>query len=453
MARSTKSRAIPITKAKAITDPIGVSGLKRWGNRGMIWEEFLPELRGLRGVKKYKEMWDNDDTIGAVVYIVSVVLRGVKWDVQGDNEEDVAFLNSCLEDMRPGWSNFIAEVLSMIVYGWSWHEIIYKRRAGDNTDESRSSKFSDGKIGWARWDIRSQDSLNEWVWDSAGNLIAMAQQCPPDYAVREIPLSRSLLFRPTSYKNSPEGRSLLRSAYTAWYYKRNIENFRAIGIERDLTGLPVCRMDGATAATLMPDGSTLRDSMERIMRSIKNDEQGSLILPLVRDEQGNELVIFELMSSPGQKTFDVNAAIQQYSAKIATCLCADFLQLGHEKVGSLALSSDKTDMFALSLKAILDAIAEPINDYAIPRLLRLNGRSTENLPRISYGDIETPDLNALGGYMERINATGMPLWPNRALEDRLLTSANLPLPTEDERAEQAMGAADPLTDPNPPEGL
>jgi hypothetical protein len=159
------------------------------------------------------------------------------------------------------------------------------------------------------------------------------------------------------------------------------------------------------------------------------------------------------MSSPGQKTFDVNAAIQQYSAKIATCLCADFLQLGHEKVGSLALSSDKTDMFALSLKAILDAIAEPINDYAIPRLLRLNGRSTENLPRISYGDIETPDLNALGSYIERINGTGMPLWPNRALEDRLLTSANLPLPTEDERAEQAMGAADPLTDPNPPEGL
>jgi hypothetical protein len=35
----------------------------------------------------------------------------------------------------------------------------------------------------------------------------------------------------------------------------------------------------------------------------------------------------------------------------------------------------------------------------------------------------------------------------------LLTSANLPLPTEDERAEQAMGAADPLTDPNPPEAL
>jgi hypothetical protein len=449
MARSTKPAVTPIRKAKPVTDPVGVSGLKRWGNRGMIWEEFLPELRGLRGVKKYKEMWDNDDVVGAVVYIVSVVLRGVKWDVQGENEEDVAFLNSCLEDMRPGWSNFIAEVLSMIVYGWSWHEIIYKRRAGDNADESRSSKFSDGKIGWARWDIRSQDSLNEWVWDPAGNLIAMAQQCPPDYRVREIPLSRSLLFRPTSYKNSPEGRSLLRSAYTAWYYKRNIENFRAIGIERDLTGLPVCRMDGATAATLMPDGSTLRDSMERIMRSIKNDEQGSLILPLVRDEQGNELVIFELMSSPGQKTFDVNAAIQQYSAKIATCLCADFLQLGHEKVGSLALSSDKTDMFALSLKAILDAIAEPINDYAIPRLLRLNGRSTENLPRISYGDIETPDLNALGGYMERINATGMPLWPNRALEDRLLTSANLPLPTEDERAEQAMAP----TDPNPPEGL
>ncbi len=448
MARSTKSRAIPIRKAKAITDPVGVSGLKRWGNRGMIWEEFLPELRGLRGVKKYKEMWDNDDTIGAVVYIVSVVLRGVKWDVQGENEEDVAFLQSCLEDMRPGWSNFIAEVLSMIVYGWSWHEVIYKRRAGESGDETQSSKFTDGKIGWARWDIRSQDSLYEWVWDPAGNLIAMAQLCPPDYRVREIPLSRSLHFRPTSSKNSPEGRSLLRSAYTSWYYKRNIENFRAIGIERDLTGLPVCRLDGSIAQMVV-NGQTVQQRMEAILRSVKNDEQGSLIIPLVYDDKGNELVKFELMASPGQKTFDVNAAIQQYSAKIATCLCADFLQLGHEKVGSLALSSDKTDMFALSLKAILDSIAEPINDYAIPRLLRLNGRSTENCPRISYGDIESPNLEALGSYMANINGTGMPLWPNRALEDRLLTSANLPLPTDEERAAQAMQP----TDPTPTEGL
>ena len=42
----------------ALYDEIGRIGQNRWG--GSFYEEFLPELRGQRGVKVYTEMESND---------------------------------------------------------------------------------------------------------------------------------------------------------------------------------------------------------------------------------------------------------------------------------------------------------------------------------------------------------------------------------------------------------
>jgi hypothetical protein len=47
------------------------------------------------------------------------------------------------------------------------------------------------------------------------------------------------LFRTTVHKGSPEGRSLLRSSYVDWVYKKNFATTEAIGIERHLAGYPV----------------------------------------------------------------------------------------------------------------------------------------------------------------------------------------------------------------------
>ena len=43
---------------------IGRIGQKRWN--GVFYEEFLRDLQGIRGVEVYREMANNDDTIGAI---------------------------------------------------------------------------------------------------------------------------------------------------------------------------------------------------------------------------------------------------------------------------------------------------------------------------------------------------------------------------------------------------
>ena len=55
-----------------------------------------------------------------------MLVRQVDWLVeQGDADEaDVDFLEGVLEDMSHSWADFISEVLSMLPYGWSFHEIV-----------------------------------------------------------------------------------------------------------------------------------------------------------------------------------------------------------------------------------------------------------------------------------------------------------------------------------------
>ena len=58
---------------------IGRLGLNRWG--GHISEEFLPELSGIKGVRVYQEMSDNDSTVGAILFAIKMLIRQASWSV------------------------------------------------------------------------------------------------------------------------------------------------------------------------------------------------------------------------------------------------------------------------------------------------------------------------------------------------------------------------------------
>ena len=58
----------------------GLSGLRR--NAGFVQEEFLPQLKGYRAIATYREMRDNDPVVGAILYAIDNLIRGVSWRVQ-----------------------------------------------------------------------------------------------------------------------------------------------------------------------------------------------------------------------------------------------------------------------------------------------------------------------------------------------------------------------------------
>lgn len=403
---------------------------------GYIQEEFHPNLAGRKALETWRTMKDNDALVGAILFAIDMLCRQVEWrvDVKEAKEESQIFLEECMEDMSHSWGDMISEILSMLPFGFAFHEIVYKKRDGTQSEGGKkpSSRFKDGKIGWRKVPLRAQETLDHWDFDESGGIRAFVQKAPPSYVDVPIPMVKGLLFRTTSYKNNPEGRSVLRSAYASWFFKKRIQTIEGTGIERDLAGFPVFWLpseylaDDATSEQV-----NVRNAFAKTGENIKRDKQEYMLMPLAYDENNNKAFDFTLTSAGGSRQFDTSAIIQRYNQEIAMSVLADFILLGHEKVGSFALSDSKTDIFAVALGTILDSIQDVFNRYAVPRLFALNGMDMENLPEIVHGDIEKPDLTALGAYLTALGGAGVPLFPDEDLEAYLRQAANLPEKSEE----------------------
>lgn len=311
-------------------------------------------------------------------------------------------------------------------------EILYKMRGGISSDPLQNSKFDDGKIGWRGFSPRSQETHYQWLYDDNGELTAMVQIPPPTYEILEIPRSKSLHFRTRVQRGNPEGKSILRSAYRAWYLKKNLEIIEGIGVERDLAGLPVMSVPAALMSTqATTEEQTLLASLKKIVTTIRRDEQEGILMPLSYDEEGRPQFKLELLSTGGTRQFDTDKIITRYDNRIAMSMMADFFMLGQDATGSFALSSDKTELFATALGTILNAITAEFNDHGIPKLVELNGWDSSLCPMMTHGDIETPNLGQLGAYIQTLANAGMTIFPNVEIEKYLLQTAGIPFDEDD----------------------
>lgn len=386
-------------------------------------------------------MQANSPVIRACLFAIDMLMRQVDWRVDPADEENAEaveiaeFVDQCRDDMSHTWHDFLSEVFSFVTYGYSYHEIVYKIRAGVQAPGSKTpaSKYDDQKIGWRKIPIRTQTTQQQWAFDESGGLAGQWQIAPPDYQRVFLPIEKCLLFRPGAHKNNPEGRSALRGAYRPWYFAKRLEDIEAIGVERDLAGLPVMEVPAEiTAADATAEQQAAYQAFQKIVRNIRADEQMGVVLPQAYDSDKNPLYKLSLLASAGTKRTDTVPILERYYRQMAMTVMADFLMLGHEKVGSFALASSKTNLFAVALGAWLDSVAETMNRYAIPRLMALNGIDPDLAPKLCHGDIETPELPEIADFVAKLVTAGAPLFPDRKLENQLRIWANLPEISQEE---------------------
>ena len=411
---------------------IGATGLRRFS--GFVYDEFLLELTGWKGAAIYKEMAYNEPVVAATLFAIMMLCRQVEFFFESASsdqadEEAAEFAEGCMEDMSQPWADTLVEILSMVTYGYSPHEIVYKRRCGDSLDPSQRSKFTDGRIGWRKWPIRSQDTIYRWQFDDHGGIQGVEQLAPPHYYHVTIPVEKLLLFRTTTIRNNPEGLSSLRGAYRPWYMKKNIENIEAIGIERDLAGLPVAWVPVEyLSANATPQQKQILAAIKEMTMNVRRNQQEGMVLPLDYDQAGKPRFDFKLLSTGGSRQFDTNGVINRYDQRIAMTLLADFILLGQQKVGSFSLVDSRTNLFSTAIGAFLDMVCDVINRYAIPRLFQLNDFQIQNYPKLKRGTIGNVDLSALADYINKLAGSGMMIFPTEdgELEKHLMKLAHLP---------------------------
>jgi hypothetical protein len=431
---------------------LGTTGLKR--SSGYVLEEFLPQLRGRRGMKVYREMRDNSAVIGACMGAIENLMRQASWHVvpfsqDADDVTRAAFIDSCRSDMSFSWAETLVEILTMLPYGFAYVEIVYKRRLGDSNDPARRSKYNDGLIGLRKLALRAQESLLNWDFDDEGGVQAMNQQAPPDYRIRKIPIEKALLFRAKCEKNNPEGRSILRNAWFAWYFSKRISEIEAVGIERDLTGLPIGWIPiECFDAAADPKTKAVKTQMDKIVREMRRNENEGLTMPLdYFPNTTNKRYDLTLLTSGGKRNFDTPTVIERYDRRIAMTMFQDLVLMGQPN--TIQYKGNMPELFAVALGGVLDSIADVMNAHLIPRLFRLNGWPTDRCCRLAHGDIEIPDLGVLGDFISKLLAAGMPLFPSDWMHLRRM--AGLPEPPAGELPIPPDGK-DPAGGPDDPPG-
>lgn len=418
---------------------LGSTGLKRYGP--YIYEEFLPELRWPRAGRVYQEMADNDPVIGSILYLAEMLIRGTTWSVtpasnKPADREAAEFLKSCMDDMEMSWANTISEILSMFTYGFSFHEIVYKVRRGPyETNGKYQSQYSDGRIGWRRMPIRSQASIEEWIYNQDGDLVALVQVAEPDNQRVVIPMTRGMLFRTRVSRENPEGKSLLRNAYRPWFFKKHFEEIEGIGIERDLAGFPVLTAPDGLDLWNEDDAQmvALRTRAEELVSSVRRDSEEGVLLP-----SGWEL---KLLTSGSSRQIDIGSTIDRYDNRIAITMLSDIILLGN-KSGSFALADTKQSMLAASLQAQVLNIADVFNNTAVPQLFRFNNfPDITALPKIVPGQIQTPSLKEIALVLR---AMGLNIAQDQEVQSYLRHVLGMPELTDEifEEVYKPQGAVD-----------
>jgi len=391
---------------KATTAPMGFVALKT--SSGKVNEEFLSDLQMPNAVSIYQEMASNDAVIGACLYLIETLIRKAHWyavsaSSDAGDVEAAAFLESCMNDMcEQSWDDFICEVLSELVYGFSFHEIVYKTRRGPlEKDLKFRSNYTDGKIGWQELPVRSQVSLDEWKFDESTGKVTHFVQDPSRVGFqgdrKEIPIAGNLLFKTKSSRGNPEGWSILRRAYRSWYFLKYIQELEGIGIERSLAGIPVLQppVDLPLFDKNNDDMVTMLAWATELVNELRQDRNHGVVLP-------GDWTLKLIGAEGSSKAPDTDTVIRRYENRIAISMLSDVIMMGGDRTGSFALAETKQGLLVASLQSIMTSIATTLNTYAVPTLFAINGWTLEKLPKIAADKLMPVGINEVALLLRSI---------------------------------------------------
>lgn len=396
---------------------MGSLGLRTFS--GVTQDELKQELNWPRSINTFKEM-SYHSAVNAPLTLFENIISKATWtykppeDATEQEKEQAKIINQMMQDMEQPWSEFIRDVLSSNVFGFSVHEKVFRKRLKAN-----GSLYDDGIIGWKKLPIRVQESISKFIFSEDGNEIIGVQQnlsaindTYNRFSKRanliNIPRSKFLLFRTGKHRGDPFGKSPLRDAYLAWRFLSALEELEATGVAKDLNGLPVLYLPAQYLATdAPPEVQAIRLYYENVMRNLQMNEQSAVILPqMIEPESRTQMFKLDLLSVDGKKNFDISKIKEYYKNLIFTSLFADVLQMGQTATGSFALGAIKNSLSGAYAERLIANIAEVLQNDLIRQTYELNNWPTDRMGTFDYDGIEPADLETFSKAVQRMGATG-----------------------------------------------
>lgn len=414
--------------AKRVPNNLGSIGLKKAGEF-LLDEELQENLKFPRSIRTFDRM-ESDPLVSGSLALFKQFIRSTQILVEAkggvkatESAKEKAELTrqALFENMERSFDEVITDAISFIKYGFSFL--------------APSFYIRKGLITWKDFSARPQSTIRGFDFDEqTGSIKTVHQWKPADVMLNkinsstgyfEIPYKKLLHFRSDSEKNNPIGRSVLKNAYYAWFFKHNLQEVEAIGMEKNLEGVPVFYLPSQVMMAdeeESPEYAAQFEELQRTAANLRRNEQAAIFLPSDR-EDGNKIYEMELLTADSKIAADIAKAIERYDYRIVQSLSTDFMMMGATSSGSFALSDNKLNTLTQSLEAYLKVIVDQFNRKAIPEFYRLNNWSEEDMCHLTYKPINSATLTEMADALKKVEGF---ITPDITLENHIRKELGAP---------------------------
>lgn len=391
----------------------------------------------------YRDMKLDGIISGSMSFIKAVLSKGdfkIAYHPASTQQEKklIDALNLSLDAMEDyDKKRLVSNWLQMLDYGCSLNEVVCERVGGQFVFKTISpihltsvEKFEmdGGKLKRLKLNAPENDGLLVNVGSAQKNING----------------DKVLFFRVEPDSDFPLGKSLLYGAYTAWKAKKILQEYEAIGVAKNLSGVLDIKvpseyinkfynepnsLEGVYVANLLTQAEMLHAG------------KGSYILS-ASDTQQNGVRMFEITTVGGNggnsQNYNVGAAIGRYNQEIQLSLQTMVLSMGAEGGGSFALSDNSTYLMTLFIENIQKVISQEFRK-AVRIAYELNGLPLERVPTLEFEPLQPLDWDEFTeGWSRLLNAGGVT--PTEELETFLREAGDAPKADYSKRLEPIGGA-------------
>lgn len=348
--------------------------------------EIVPELANrFQATQTYKKMMRSDASVRSSMRAGKAPILAADFFVEPFDDSEEAqvvaeFVKYNLFDSPSvPFVKTLADVLTMFDYGFSVLEPVYEMKewAPKKTQPAANRK----KYTMLRKvALRPAPTIAKFLYDENGGPAGVEQNATDNNNKTRkvtIPIEKLLIFTFDGEGGNLEGESILRSAYTHWFYKTTLYKIDAIQKERHGIGVPDIELQtGASQADT--------DLAHRMGRNLRTNEFSYIVRPPAlkvgfAELQGN---LVNALESAGH-----------HDNMIMKNILVQFLNMGLEGGGGgRNTASSAFDMFLKSMSFAANYICDCYNMYLISRLVAYNF-DTAKFPKLAVRNVgEMKDL-------------------------------------------------------------
>lgn len=377
----------------------------------------------------YREMKLDGIISGSVSFIKAVLSKGnvkIAYHPKSTDKEKkvIDALNASLDNMEDyDKKRLVSNWLQILDYGCSLNELVYERKGGVFVFKTISpihlttvNKFE--MQGGSLKRLKLEQAEND------GLVVNVGKQ------PNTISGDKVLFFRLEPDADFPLGKSLFYGAYTAWKAKKILQEYEAIGVAKNLSGVLDVKVPSSYINKFFSDPTSDEAIyVDNLLQQAENLHagKGSYILSS-SDTTANGIRLFEITTVGGNggnaQNYNVGQAIARYNNEIQLSLQSTVLSMGVEGAGSLALSSDMVNLLTLFIENIQQTISHEFKK-AVKLAFKLNGIETDNIPTLEWEKVQPLSWDDFTKGWQRLLQSGG-VTPTEDLEAYFRTTGEAP---------------------------